>query len=251
MLDYNPKSTPTERIIEAIDDALEARNKQQQPRNYLGASRIGADCDRALQYEYLHTPVDAGRSFSGKLLRIFEAGHTFETMAAGWLRLAGFDLYTEKTDGSQFGFAAAGGRIRGHVDGIINGAPTELGLTFPMLWECKALNNKSWKDTQKRGLVLSKPVYAAQIAIYQAYMEGAVSGVASNPALFTAINKDTAELYVELLPFDAALAQLMSDRAVNILRACDAHEILPRIANDPAHHICKMCAWQDRCWGQS
>jgi hypothetical protein len=251
MLDYNHKPTPAERIIEAIDDALEARNKQQQPRNYLGASRIGADCDRALQYEYLHTPVDAGRSFSGKLLRIFEAGHTFEAMAAGWLRLAGFELYTEKSDDSQFGFTAAGGRIKGHVDGIINNAPADLGLTFPMLWECKALNNKSWKDTQKRGVVLSKPVYAAQIAIYQAYLDGTVPGVASNPALFTAINKDTAELYIELLPFDAALAQKMSDRAVNILQACDAHELLPRIAIDPAHHVCKMCAWQDRCWGQS
>lgn len=119
-----------------------------------------------------------------------------------------------------------------------------------MLWECKALNNKSWKDTQKRGLVLSKPVYAAQIAIYQAYLDGAVPSVASNPALFTAINKDTAELYIELLPFDAALAQKMSDRAVNILQACDAHELLPRIANDSAHHVCTMCAWQDRCWGQ-
>jgi hypothetical protein len=250
MLDFNHRPTPAERIIEAIDAALEARHAAQKPRNYLGASRIGADCNRALQYEYLHTPVDTGRSFSGKLLRVFEAGHTFEAMAAGWLRLAGFDLFTEKADGQQFGFAAAGGRIRGHVDGIINGAPTELRLTFPMLWECKALNNKSWKDTQKRGLVLSKPVYAAQIAIYQAYLDGSVPGVASNPTLFTAINKDTAEIYIELLPFDAALAQKMSDRAVNILQACDAHELLPRIANDSAHHVCTMCAWQDRCWGQ-
>jgi hypothetical protein len=101
MLDFNHKPTSAERIIEAIDAALEARHAAQKPRNYLGASRIGADCDRALQYEYLHTPVDAGRSFSGKLLRMFEAGHTFEAMAAGWLRLAGFDLFPNPSAGSK------------------------------------------------------------------------------------------------------------------------------------------------------
>jgi len=34
-------------------------------------------------------------------------------------------------------------------------------------------------------------VYAAQIAIYQAYMEPSVPGISAAPALLTAINKDT------------------------------------------------------------
>jgi hypothetical protein len=51
-------------------------------------------------------------------------------------------------------------------------------------------------------MVLSKPVYAAQLAVYQAYMESSVAGLSANPALFTAINKDTAELHHELVPFD-------------------------------------------------
>ena len=89
---------------------------------------------------------------------------------------------------------------------IINGAPEALGLTFPMLWECKSLNAKSWKDTVKRGVAKSKPVYAAQMATYQAYMEASVPGISKNPALFTAINKDTAELHFELVPFDVGLA---------------------------------------------
>ena len=74
-------------------------------------------------------------------------------------------------------------------------------------------------------------------------------GVSQNPALFTAINKDTAELYFEPVPFDSARAQKASDRAVNILRACDAQELLPRHTQDPTHFLCKFCAWQDRCWG--
>ena len=56
-------------------------------------------------------------------------------------------------------------------------------------------------------------------------MDASVPGLAANPALFTAINKDTAELHHELVPFNAELAQRMSDRAVRILRATDAGEL--------------------------
>jgi copper(I)-binding protein len=64
----------------------------------------------------------------------------------------------------------------------------------------------------------SKPVYAAQMAIYQAYMEATVPGISRNPALFTAINKDSQEIWFELVPFDGGLAQRMSDRAVRVIR---------------------------------
>ena len=79
-------------------------------------------------------------------------------------------------------------------------------------------------------------------------MDAAVPGVAANPALFTAINKDTAELHHELIPFDGELAQRMSDRAVRILQATDAGELLPRIARDRDFHECRMCPWSNRCW---
>ncbi len=246
MLDFNSRPSFTERVSELIDQALCAEHKTQPERDYLGASRLGENCSRKLQYEYTNTPKDEG--FSGQTLRIFAAGHVFEELAIRWLRLAGFELFTEKPNGYQFGFSVADGRIRGHVDGIINGAPEALGLTFPMLWECKSLNAKSWKDTVKRGVAKSKPVYAAQMATYQAYMEGSVLGISKNPALFTAINKDTAELYFELVPFDASLAQKVSDRAVTILKAADSGELLPRHTADPEHFECRFCAYRNRCW---
>lgn len=110
------------------------------------------------------------------------------------------------------------------------------------------MNNKSWKDTVKRGVVLSKPIYAAQVALYQAYMEPSVPGISQNPALFTAVNKDTSELYFEWLPFDAGLAQQCSDKAVAILQACESGELLPRISTDAGHYLCKMCPWKQQCW---
>jgi GTPase SAR1 family protein len=69
-----------------------------------------------------------------------------------------------------------------------------------------------------------------------------------HPALFTAINADTMEIYAELVPFDVALAQRMSDRAVKVISATEAGELLPRSYAEQTHFECRMCAWSDRCW---
>ena len=251
MLDYNHSPSFAERLNATIDGALTDENATRVPRDYLGGSRLGHVCERALQFEFTATPRDEGQDFSGQTLRIFAIGHALEDLAVAWLRQAGFDLYTRKgnrPDGGQFGFSVAGGRIRGHVDGIIAAAPEPMSLGVPALWECKTMNAKNWRACVKDGVVVSKPVYAAQIALYQAYMDAAVPGLASNPALFTAINKDTAELHHELVPFNAELAQRMSDRAVRILSATDSGELLPRIARDRDHFECRMCAYANRCW---
>lgn len=61
----------------------------------------------------------------------------------------------------------------------------------------------------------------------------------------------TAELHHELVPFDAALAQRMSDRAVRILRATDAGELLPRAAAARDFLDCRFCPYAERCWSLS
>jgi hypothetical protein len=251
MLDFNSRSQTSTHVNAAIDAALVAGNVASPPRTYLGGSRLGHACERALQFEFVKAPKDEGADFDGRLLRIFGIGHALEDVAVAWLRGAGFDLYTRRgggEHGEQFGFSVAGGRIRGHVDGVFAGGPTIPGMAFPALWECKTMNAKSWRETSSKGVAVSKPIYAAQIAVYQAYMDAAVPGVADNPALFTAINKDTAELHHELVPFNAELAQSMSDRGVRILAATDAGDLLPRIAAQPDHFECRFCPWAKRCW---
>ena len=250
-LDFNHTRSFAETLNEAIDTALTGENATRPRRDYLGGSRVGHACERALQFEFAGAPKDDGADFPGRTLRIFAIGHALEDLAIHWLRAAGVDLYTRKgnrPDGEQFGFSVANSRIRGHVDGIIAAAPDTLKLGVPALWECKTMNAKNWRACVKDGVVISKPVYAAQIALYQAYMDATVPGLASNPALFTAINKDTAELHHELVPFNAELAQRMSDRAVRIISATDAGELLPRIARDRDHFECRMCAYANRCW---
>ena len=46
----------------------------------------------------------------------------------------------------------------------------------------------------------------------------------------------------------AEAKQAASDKAVQILRACDAGELLPRHTEDPEHFQCRFCDWKARCW---
>ena len=228
------------RINTLIDHALVDANRRQRRRDYLGASRIGEPCPRKLVYEFAHTAPDPDKEFDGSILRIFAAGHQFEDLSIRWLRAAGFDLRTEKSGGRQFGFETAGGRIKGHIDGVIVGGP-DIGIAWPALWEHKALKASSWNDTVKRGVRLSKPVYHGQVQIYMAYMDLSVT-------LFTVLNKDTQALHHGVLPFDPAEAQALSDKAVDVLRAADAGELLPRIAAHSDFYLCRWCAYAQRCW---
>jgi len=69
-----------------------------------------------------------------------------------------------------------------------------------------------------------------------------------NPALFTVMNKNTSEIYYELVPFDKALAQKISDKGVQILTATKASEMLPRIAHNRDYFSCKWCEFNSTCW---
>ena len=251
--DFNAVSstgeTSSSAINRLIDKALQQEHVQKPGRDYLGASRLGEPCTRALQYEYTKIPRD--KPFTGQTLRIFEMGHALEKMAWQWLQSAGFVIETQDpTTGAAYGFSVADGQLQGHVDGIVRQVPESLAsdIKVPAIWECKSLNAKGWNQVIEKGVKKAKPVYAVQIALYQAYLEDTIQGVSQSPAIFTAVNKDTTEVYHELVPFDAALAQTASDRAVHILRATKAGETLPRITQDPDSFYCRFCDWQTTCW---
>ena len=241
MLDFNSTASLSGRVGALIDAGMKALKEGDEPRRYLGASRLGVECERALQYEYAQAPVDYGREIEGRMLRIFARGHMIEDKMAAWLRNAGFDLRTHDKNDEQFGFSAASGRLQGHIDGVIVGGPE--GFAYPCLWENKCLGAKAWRELEQKRLAVAKPIYAAQVSLYQAYLE-----LHEHPALFTAVNADSMEIYAELVPFDAALAQRMSDRAVKVITATDAGELFPRSFADQSHFECRMCARQDRCW---
>lgn len=242
MMNFKPTKdwqTTSAQFSEILDRTMKAARDADPRRPYLGGSVVGRPCEREIAYQFHGTPMDQGKTgFSGQLYRIFDRGHKGEERVASYIRLAGFDLATEKQDGGQFGFYAMGGKFRGHIDGIVLGGP--LPLPYPMLWENKILNNKSWNDTFDNGVKASKPVYYTQMQIYMAYME-------LDNALFTAENADSCEIFSEVVPFDADHAQAMSDRAVRIVCSSSPEE-LARCAREPEDYRCRMCDFAKRCW---
>ncbi len=227
-------------INKLIDTKLIESYNNQKKRDYLGASALGDECTRRIQYQLFHTP----QKINANQVRTFDTGHCLEDLVAAWLRISGFDLKTKNDNGDQFGFSTAEGRIQGHVDGIIYKFPEGLEIintSIDTLWECKTMNNKNWNETAKYGVFATKFIYFVQVQIYMAYLD-------LKQCLFTALNKDTSELFLEIVPFDLETAQRYSDRAVNILKACDNQEIFPRLSADKNFFKCKMCSYREECW---
>lgn len=246
-LDFNSRKMKEAAASDAInghvDAALLRKRANQERREYLGASAVGAACQRQVQFEFAGAPRE--RDFEGKTLRIFDRGHSFEELARAWLSDAGFRIITisEKTR-RPIGFAQLDGRFKGHVDGVIVSGPDIPGVGYPALWEHKGVGAKTFNAIARHGLAKERPVYADQVALYQAYLD-----LAEHPAIFTVTNCDSCEQLHLLVPFDGERAQAASDRAARIVTATDAEELLPRAFNSPDHFECKFCAFSTRCWG--
>jgi hypothetical protein len=234
MLDFNREILSAQPINRELNELIEAAEpKGENYRRYLGASMIGAECHRQIQYSWMCDP-----QFPGRTKDIFGRGHHFEDVTRQHLKDAGFTFAPPE----RLEFIAAGGLFRGHADGILLEGPRLQGLFFPALWEHKCLNDKGWKAIERDGLKGIYKSYAAQVAVYQAYLD------VTNPALFSVVNANSCERLHFLVPFDAQLAQAMSDLAVAIIEATKAGELLPRITDDPDDWRCKMCAHRERCW---
>ena len=237
--DYYEPKLMDEPINVALNEAIEraAAGKAELPHPYLGASIVGSECLRRVQYDWWCIPTLDARTRA-----IFARGHYFEARVREQLVAAGFRFAPPEAGA----FEAVNGDLRGHADGVVIAGPNPLGsayVNYPFLWECKALNAKNYRALAKNGLEKEFPRYAAQVAIYQAYLR------LTNPALFSTVNADTCEQLHFWVPFSAERAQLWSDRAANIIEATRAGELLPRGYKDSTDWHCRVCAHKERCWG--
>jgi hypothetical protein len=224
MLNLNRANLSDEPLNIELNAAIEraAPATAELPRPYLGASIVGDDCARKIQFDWWCKPLLPGRVRS-----IFARGHFFEARAREHLKAAQFKFAPD----SELAFSACNGDLRGHADGLVLAGPDlpNIHLDYPALWECKCLNAKNWRAIERDGLEKVLPKYAAQIALYQAYLDK------TNPALFTAVNADSCELLHFTQPFNAERAQHWSDRAAMIIAATRAGELLPRFTDDLPH----------------
>jgi hypothetical protein len=240
-MNFNRASLALEPVNVAVNDAIEraAAAKAELPRPYLGASIVGDECLRKTQYEWWCRPA-----LPARVRNIFDRGHYFEGIWRRDLIATGFSFAPPEA----LAFSAVNGCLRGHADGIIIAGPDLLNgvaFNYPFLAEHKATNAKNWRAIERDGLEKAFPKYAAQIALYQAYLDR------TNPALFTVTNADTCERLHFWVPFSAERAQEWSDRAAFIIEATRASELLPRAYDNPDDWRCVVCGHRTRCWGLS
>lgn len=227
-------STPT---IDAIYAAYEAAQESGY-RDHLGASGIGAECERAIWYSWRWA---TRATHTGRLLRLFQTGHMAEARFVADLRRIGVTVLDVDPDnaGRQWNLRDESGHFGGSMDGVAIGFPEA-----PKTWhvcEFKTHSAKSFAKLQSDGVAKSKPQHYAQMQVYM-HLAGL------ERAFYLAVCKDTDALYQERIHYDADAALRLMAKAERIIRAAEPPA---RISADPAWFQCRFCDHREACHGQA
>lgn len=227
-----------ERVLPHMRDAY--RGDDEGHRTHLGASTIGQDCSRALAFDWLwaskleprgkknETPVHA----ASRMYRLWNRGHLEEGRFIALLLTIGMQVFQQGPDGKQYRISDFGGHFGGSLDGVALECP-DLPAGIPCLTEFKTHSDESFQKLKDEGVRTSKPQHYIQMQLY-------MSKRGLQYALYLAVNKNTEELYAEIIVYDGATDKAFLERARDII-FCD--ELPERIKGaSPAFFFCKyMC----------
>ena len=219
------------RVIPHIGDAY--RQDESPFRGHLGASGIGDSCARKIWYSFRWSAV---KTFDGRILRLFNRGHLEEARFIAMLLSAGIDVYQQDADGNQFRISDAGGHFGGSGDGVLIGVP-DVPEGLPCLGEFKTSGEKPFFKLKKEGMRKAKFEHFIQVQCYMRKMGLAV-------ALYMVVNKNTDELYAEIVPLDTVIADEFISRGVSIVFADTPPT---RISDTPGWYECKWCDFSSVC----
>lgn len=212
-----------------VDKAIYERSKNQPPRNYVGGSSLGKECDALIWFNYkFPEPTDDPR-----IQRIFDVGHALEPIVIGWLKEAGFEVYEKDENGKQF--EVIDGKLKFHIDGVICGLPES---SKPHLLEVKTANEDRFEDYKKKGVQGCDPEYYGQVQVYMLKFN-------LERCLFVMLNKNTQELYFERLALNKMEAQFLINRGHEI---GEANERPARKYPSREFYKCRWCAHKEKCW---
>jgi len=194
-------------------------------RDYIGGSSIGADCLRQIWYEFKGTKAE---KVPAKIRRTWMIGKHLEGLILDWLEIAGIKVtrvwYNLQSERVPF--------FKGHVDSVW----TKKDEVFAII-EVKTAKDSSFVTFVKKGLKAWNPQYYAQI---QSYM--GMSGIFN--AYILVLNKDNSELSDELVTFDEIFYKALEDKALMISEAVTPP---PKINGSPIWYQCKCCKFNRTC----
>src|SRR5712664_1724467 len=228
-------SLPTNRakleelISEDINSFCETYYEQGH-RNHLGASEVGEPCWRKLWYNFRWVKL---QHFDGRMMRLFNVGHSAEPRFISYLRGIGFEVKEFDEDGKQFRISGAMGHYGGSLDGMCK-APEryQLATDLVLLNEFKTNGTgKGYEDVEKFGLAKAKPKHFSQMSQY-GYKNNLKYGI------YLIENKNDSDLTVKIIELDWNLGKQLEQKATDIIFSKEAP---PRISENPSTYDCKFC----------
>lgn len=219
------------RVLPHIGDAY--RSDEEGFRSHLGASILGQECSRKIWYSYRWVKRP---NFEGRMIRLFNRGHLEEGRVLAALLMIGANVYQQDSNGKQYRISHAGGLVGGSGDGVVVGIP-DLPATLPCLLEIKTHSEKSFSELKAHHVKSAKFEHYVQMNTYMEKMGLTI-------CLYIAVNKNTDELYMELVQKDSDTAIAYLERGLKIALM---QEPPPKLNNSPGFWKCRFCDEKDVC----
>lgn len=234
-------SNPTDRenLEEFISNDIDefcADYYEQGHRNHLGASELGEECWRKLWYGFRWAKAER---FDGRMMRLFNVGHSAEPRFVTYLKGIGFDVKEFDEDGKQFRISGALEHYGGSLDGIAK-APARYQLSEDVLISLSFKTNNTGSGFAKvstEALSKAKPKHWAQECQY-----GYKRGI--KYCIYMIENKNDSDLTIKVLELDWNYGAQLEKKAEQIIFS---KEPPPRISENPALQACKWCHLSDIC----
>jgi hypothetical protein len=209
---------------------------EQGHRDHLGASTLGEECWRKLLYGFRWAKVER---FDGRMMRLFNVGHSAEPRFVTYLKGIGFDVKEFNEDGKQFRVTGALGHYGGSLDGMCK-APERYQLSENIILSLSFKTNNTgagFEKVNKEALQKAKPMHWAQECQY-----GYKTGI--RYCIYMIENKNDSDLIIKVLELDWNYGAQLEKKAEQIIFS---KEPPPRISENPSIFNCKYCHLKDIC----
>jgi hypothetical protein len=221
-------------IVDRIYQYYERQREVEPTRFHLGASQLGADCERSVWLGYRWFDRE---NIEGRILRLFDTGKREEFRLLDELAAIGVkvQLIADNPD-LQHKVSAYGGHFGGSMDAIATHIDPENPET-PYVLEFKTHNAKSFSELQKHGLDKAKWQHFVQMQIYMG-----LTGI--HQGLYLGVCKDNDNIYEELVRFDTDVFTELMEKARRLLQAATPPV---KLHNSPQFFKCKWCPMLEVC----
>jgi len=221
-------------------------------RKHLGGSAIGKSCSRELYYAFRWAKkpdFSSETRHAGQTLRLFQRGHKEEISFTEYL--IGIGCTLKATPETQIKISDVEGHFGGSCDNV-GFLPARYNIPAELLFEMKTMNMAYFnrlknKIKKNKAANIVEPIFPKLFPVYwsQVCVYGYKLGLSY--VFFMAVDKNTDELYIEIVTLDWELAKSMLDKAAMIITA---DQPPARKSMHRTNLACKWCNFTDICHGE-